>query len=316
MVLCVALTLVVVITGLRPHLVPGAGQAAPVTGPPVVGDCVVDPLPAPTLMSPNVPAGSGGTVPVYPAQQIQPCTAARYGEVVAVIGKPGPTVLKGDDANGRYLDDPNEDSCYTAAFGYLGMTTKPLLSYWQTYLLISVAVSRPSLRQHAAGQRWAACIVALPAPDPGPEPTSRTPAAPQYVGSIRDALHTGQERDQLGICLTTVDWLSGFTVGACGKPHAVELLASGDSGDRPVPRERIQATCQQMVGQLTAMADPTASGALSAQVHITDRNSSTPIITPQIPAHSVLQCGVVATGTRKLAGSLIALGTRPIPWTS
>jgi len=119
-----AVLLVAVMAGLRPHLVTGVAQAAPVPGPPAVGECVVDPLPAPKfgVVAP-VTAASGGTVPVYPSQQIQPCTGARYGEITAVIAAPKPTVVRGDDADGRFLDDPNKDSCFDPAQQYLGMMT-------------------------------------------------------------------------------------------------------------------------------------------------------------------------------------------------
>lgn len=100
------LVLVAVVTGLRPHLVAGAGQAAPIPGPPVVGDCVLDPVFGPP-MGTIVTATSGGAVPVYPAQQIRPCGGARYGEIAALIAAPKPTVVKGDGDN-RYVDDRTE----------------------------------------------------------------------------------------------------------------------------------------------------------------------------------------------------------------
>ncbi len=85
------------------------------------------------------------------------------------------------------------------------------------------------------------------------------------------------------------------------------------TGDRPVSREQLQLTCQQLVRQLTAMPDPTAAGALSIQINIQDMNSVA-VTTQQVPANSVLRCGVATTGTRKLRGSLLALGRQPIPW--
>lgn len=49
-VIGVAVFLVAVVAGIRPHLVSGAGQAAPVPGPPVIGrDCVLGPPPRSTI---------------------------------------------------------------------------------------------------------------------------------------------------------------------------------------------------------------------------------------------------------------------------
>ena len=216
-VIGLAVLLVAVVAGLRPQLVTGAAQSTPIQRPPGVGDCVVNPLPAPKLgVVAPVTADSGGTVPVYPAQQIQPCTGARYGEITAVIAAPKPTVVTGDDADGRFLNDPNESNCFVAAQQYLGMTTPPTQTFWQGRILqFSVALSRPSPRQQAAGQRWAACIVTLPPPDPASPPS-------RYGNSIRNAVHTGRYRDQLGSCIPNFDWDGGLAM--CSQPHVLELM--------------------------------------------------------------------------------------------
>ncbi len=83
----------------------------------------------------------------------------RYGEITAVIAVPKPTLVKGDNANNFHLDDPNEDGCVPTAMLYVGMTTQPVQHFWQTNLQINTGLSRPSPRQEAAGQHWAACIV-------------------------------------------------------------------------------------------------------------------------------------------------------------
>ena len=304
----VAVVLVAAGAGLRDHVVSGVGQAAPVPAPPAVGDCVVDPLvDQQEGVIATVTATSGGTVAVYPAQQIRPCTGARYGEVVGVIPVPKPTVVKGDGPDNLYLDDPNEDGCYSPAVQYVGMAMQPIERFFHMLPEIVIRLSRPSARQVAAGQRWAACIVA------GPSSGSLS-TAPPYAGSIRDALHTGQQRELLGNCLSSsVDWDEGFSVGGCGHPHALEILGFGDSGDEVVARGQVDKSCHQLARRFTGMADPTAAGALSIQIHAED-DSSTEITTAQIPAHANVGCGIATTGHRKLRGSLLALGRQSIPW--
>jgi len=304
-VIGLAVLLVAVVAGLRPQLVTGAAQSTPIQRPPGVGDCVVNPLPAPKLGVVAVTADSGGTVPVYPAQQIQPCTGARYGEITAVIAAPKPTVVTGDDADGRFLNDPNESNCFVAAQQYLGMTTPPTKSFWQGRILqFSVALSRPSPGQQAAGQRWAACIVTLPPPDPASAPS-------RYGNSIRNAVHTGRYRDQLGSCIPNFDWDGGLAM--CSQPHVLELMGWGDSGDHLVAGVQVERSCQQLVHQLTAMPDPTAGGDLSIQIGVKEGNRVA-IRPSQVPAHSRISCGVTTSGDRKLRGSLLALGQQPIPW--
>jgi len=312
-VIGVALVLVAVVAGLRPHLVTGNAQAAPVPGPPVVGDCVLDPVPPPALPSgiiTNTPV-TGGTVPVYRVRVIQPCTQTRYGEITSVIATPKPTIVRGDNADGLYLYDPNELSCESSAPQYVGMTTQPIQRFWQPAVQFSSWLAGPSPQQKVAGQHWAACIVTLRPPDPISPPTT----APQYGRSIRNALHTGQQRDQLGYCVQTAgDWASGFGSNSCRQPHDLEILANGDSGDHPVSRDQLEATCRQLVRQLTAIPDPTAAGALSITMYTEIEGHDIAITPPQVPAHSNLTCGVITTGSRKLRGSLLSLGRQPIPW--
>ena len=256
-------------------------------------------------------ATSGGTVPDYPAQQMRPCTGARYGEVAAVIPAPGRTVVNGDATSGFYLDDPNLNRCFEAAQAYVGTPPQPVLRFWQPALQVTFALSRPTPRQRAAGQHWVACIVSR-----RPAATAGESAASQrYSGSIRNAMQTGQHLDQLGSCAPAADWNAEIDVGSCGRPHRFELLAFGDSGDSSVPRIDLEQTCRQLARQVTAMSDPTAGGALTVQVHVEDFDT-TAITAAQIPAHSFSLCAVITTGNRELGGSLIALGRRPVPWIS
>jgi hypothetical protein len=86
-----AVSVVAVVAGLRPHLVSGDAAATLIPEPPAVGDCVVGPVPDPNrgVYAP-VTADSGGIVPLYPAQQIRLCPEARSGVVrsgVSLLGK-------------------------------------------------------------------------------------------------------------------------------------------------------------------------------------------------------------------------------------
>lgn len=305
LVIGLVVILVAVTTGLRAHVVAGVGRSAPVPGPPAVGDCVLDPLvPGSPLELADVTATSGGTVPRYPTQQIHSCTGTRYGEVVAVLPSPSPVLVKVDDAGGRYLDDSNADGCMTTASHYVGMTTPPVLHFWQVYLAFTTTLSRPSERQESAGQQWAACIVA---------PQYFSPALEQYPGSIRDAAHTGSQRNRLGNCVASADVNGENGPDDCGRPHARQFFAFGSTGAEVVDRTEIESTCRQLVGQVTAIPDLTAGGALSLVVQIQDDNG-TAIDTAEVPTHSDMSCGVAAVGTRSLTSSLLAWGDRPLPW--
>jgi hypothetical protein len=169
----------------------------------------------------------------------------------------------------------------------------------------------PTARQQAAGQHWAACTVS-PQP-PGPWVDPELPPAPRFSGSLRDALHTGIERDQLGYCSVAADLLSGGGPSSCRQPHASEVLGWGETGERAGSRRSFQLSCAQVVAQLTGLPDPTAGGQLLPVMTAMD-DSSTALRDPEIPAHSYLVCAVATKNGRKLAGSLLALGRSPIPW--
>lgn len=70
-----------------------------------------------------------------------------------------------------------------------------------------------SKRLGSGGRR--ACIVALP-------PSDQVSASPRYDGSLRDAVHTGRSRDQLGSCISNFDWDGGLIT--CTQPHVLEVM--------------------------------------------------------------------------------------------
>ncbi len=309
MLLVVVAVLVAVLANLRPQVRAGSAQAVPVAGPPAVGDCVMDPFPGESVSPVPDLATAGGTVPIYPAQTIQPCSGARYGEVVAVFPHPLPYVAKGDDHSGRYLQDPNVDKCSPLLSAYLGMVPEPMSSFWIPDLSINGGLSRPSVRQTTAGQHWAACVISVQPPDVYADPLT----GPRYGASLRNAVKTGAERNVIGRCPPLVDWTSQPLTGSCASPHVLELLAYGGSGNKSMDRAQLDLSCRQFANQVTGIPDPSAAGALDVQVHVEDGDNAV-IAGQQIPPASFLRCGVVVLDGHKLAGSLLALGRAPIPW--
>lgn len=269
----------------------------------------MDPFPSRTVLPVPDPATAGGTVPVYPPQAVEPCSGARYGEVVAVFPHPLPYAVKGDDSTGRYLQDPNVDNCGRLLSAYLGMVDVPMFGIWTPNLSLVTGLARPSVRQAAVGQRWAACVVTV---QPGNVPAGPF-TGPLYGSTLRNALQTGAERNLLGRCPPVVNWTVAPSTGSCGNPHLLELLGYGYTGGRSFSREQLALSCRQLVDKLTGLPDPTAAGALAVQVHIEDGNNAV-ITAAQIPPDSFLQCGVVVLDGRKLAGSLLGLGRAPLPW--
>lgn len=305
LVIALVAVLVTVVANLRPTIIQGSAQSAPVPGIPAVGDCVLDALGGSLLASANETATSRSSH--YSRQQIGPCAGARYGEVVAVMRTPRAPVMAGD-ATSRYLEDPNMDSCYLSTPSYLGLPAGSVSTYWMPNLRRTSVMSAPTIRQQAAGQQWVACVVGLPPPNGSAGPVIGS----SYNSSLRDALHTGSQRDHLGSCLESTDReLDSGT--DCGLPHALETFAFGSTNGLPVSRTALQESCGQLVRRLTGLPDPTAGGQLVIDMYV-GQGSAADNAEPQIPADTVLQCGVAAADNRRLSGSLIALGTQPIPW--
>jgi len=318
----VVLLAAVVAPNMGVRNVPGTPEAAPVAGPPAVGDCVTDPVdPGWNLLEaqPGTPGVTVGTY-AYPSLGMSPCGGRRYGEVVAVIpnpSKPVVTVTNDDNSNSSTVVDPNLDTCYPAAGRYAGMAAtgirpEPTLKDWYPQLRFGSSASAPSKRQRAAGQHWLACFVYLL---PAGGTAAEMEADERYDGSLRNALTTGKQRNRLGSCNAGDDLNpQNGAPGDCDTVHLSEMFALGNTDSHPTSRAELQRSCRQLVQQLTRIPDITAVGPLTSQMQATD-DSGALIEKPQLPPNTNLTCGIIVTDpTRHLNGSLLALGGQRIPW--
>ena len=313
--IALALATVAFSSQLWPRPIAGIAVAVPVPGPPTVGECVPN-----SGTTPWNPEGAGvhqpGTHPyLYPRLGVSVCDGIRYGEVTAVIAEPSTAVVTvGADGTITAVTDSNTDSCTLAALRYVGSPTggqqpQRALSFWYVVPAIDAVASRPSVRQAAAGQHWLACIIFLQQDTYG----GVGDLPPSYDSSLRSALQTGVYRDQLGNCFADIDANSSIPT-VCGDPHRAETFGFGTTGHTPVGRAGLSRSCSQLISGLTRLPDITARGALAVQLQVTGSDGHL-VTGAQIPANSDAVCSINATGGRKLAGSLLAIGTRPIPWT-
>jgi hypothetical protein len=280
-----------------------AGVAAPiyVPPPPAVGDCITTSVPA----FPNY-APDRSVYDTYPQVPIAACDGDRYGEVVALIAVPVPLTVTGDKSF-MSIDDPNTGTCWLATSDYLGMTDPITLSGvdWTPSLSMQFqAIAAPSVLQHAAGQRWVACIA-----------TPYAYTTPRYSGTLHDAVHTGAARDQTGTCADGTDDNLGSTPGACQQPHTTQLIATGATTGPGTTRAQLDQDCEAVLSQLTGKPDITADGALTAYTLVRDGRGDLSDA-DVLEADNSAVCGVTSTHpSRTLSGGLIGLGDQPIPWT-
>ena len=299
---------VVIIPTVAGRTVPGVAQATPVPGPPVVGECIAGRFD----LSWDMP----GTDPAkyrYPELALNQCSQAHYGEVVSVIAAPITPKFDVDPGGASMsIDDENIFTCSQAAWSFFssappGNAASILYGYWSIGLATSVVPMTPTVRQRAAGEHWLACATYLT-----DESVSGGTTLIQYQGTLRSALSTGAGRDYLGHCPTESDW-NQMTSSACRRPHHGETFGVGGLLSS-TSRATLTASCAKLVAQITKNATLTRDGRLTVDVQATDSTGNT-VNGSNIPARATAQCGVSTTGGRLLNGSLIAIGSAPIPWT-
>ena len=296
MLICVivAVLLVPIVSGWRVH---GQAQRSSTSGPPRVGDCLSS---VPSQRS-SMESGQ----PLF-AVTTRPCNESNVGEVAAVVSKihfSPPTLDNGQTVAQQVNCDPLVRNYLgwptPAADGGPGPSNTQASLAWQPPDTISVGLLGPGVAQYIAGQRWTACVVY---PEYGP-----------YPGSIRGSVRNGHGADTFGSCLSTSDSEAARMI-PCREPHRTEIF-----GRMPVDADdskaNLDASCLTLARGITGMRDPTVSGNLTIAVidqQIQDDNPEPPTRTP-LGRHQAW-CSATAAGSQSLAGTLIGIGDRPLPW--
>ena len=305
LVLALVLLAAVTVPNAVGRTIPGVAQAVPMPGSPSVGQCVGQRFDLGWFM-----AGGSSAKYRYPELGIGDCGSAHYGEVVSVIATPTIPKILGDSGGGYAVDDKNMDACYQAAAQFLGLRAAEqpdLFGYWRRSVMYPVVPLMPTARQRAAGQHWLACATYL-----NQLSADGAVSLVGYPGSLRNAVSTGAGRNYLGFCPKEADWIQ-MSATSCDMPHHGEVFGSGGALPHDVARTTLTSSCKNLIDQVTKNADLIRVGRLVVTVQITDKNGAT-VKGAMIPAQSNLQCGIVTPAGRLLQGSLIAIGTGPIPW--
>ncbi|MDQ2847976.1 MAG: hypothetical protein M3Y77_16860 [Actinomycetota bacterium] len=230
---------------------------------------------------------------------------------MSLIARPTTAKIVVDPGSGGIsIDDKNLDACYKATGRFAGLDESGerslLFGYWSSSTFLPAVPLTPTARQRAAGQQWLACATYLT----DLSDVGRTSPI-GYQGSLRNAESTGGGRDYLGYCPDKPDWNEATSM-SCRSPHHGEIFGIGGLS-HDVARATLTSSCVQLVEQVTKSPDLVRDGQLIVDVQVTDMKGKT-LNGVTIPKGSNLQCGVVTGGGRMLQGSLIAIGTEPIPW--
>lgn len=306
---CAAAALVPLASGLR---VAGTGRAVELPADPRIGDCVVG-APAGSLQAPGqlspaaAPSSRSSAATVAPDAPLlvgfAPCRGQPViGEIVGVASSPA--VARTVVAPPVGLD------CRSSALDYAGLTSvdnrfvlpgqppgDPVS--WNLSIDTGNRWVLPAPWLQAAGKTWSACIV-----------TPRDSGL--YRGRLAGAFAGERLPDAFGTCWDSTQVSAASQRANCDEPHAAELISAGRVLDLAgTGSAAIVASCAALAARVMGREDPTASGELVLQTspvaaRIDLRTSG---------SLSVL-CYVASADDRKLTGSVVGLGSRPVPFAS
>ncbi len=276
------LLLVVIASGLSGQRTAGTPVGAPVRPAPSVGDCQLE-----VTSEAEVPGNQ------LPSPGLSPCSGPRVGEVMVVFpdyaaagtvspGSVSPLEACSDELNG-YLGQPGEKS-------------QP--GTWVPALTVETRLVYPSPRQRAAGQHWAACVV---------YPLAGNTVVRQFSGPVRNVMRRpGTDSATLSACFDEL----GKEPLRCLSPHRAEVFAwmtvePGTTG------AELQASCQELVEDVTLMPDPTAAGELTISGAIYPLDS---VLSGTYRAQFALCAVTVTDPVRTLTSTLRNLADGPVPF--
>jgi len=294
----VVITAVLLVAAVVPKIpdrtLAGSGGMAPSPGPPLMGECVLQPMGGTESMSGAQPILTAGSWVAYSTAPAVPCSGGRYGEVAYVIPGEQAKVLASKDESGGAIDL----RCADEMKRYVGLGQSgelPVSQHWTPAANVSFFVAGPSQLQASVGQNWVACIAAIYGPDGQSIHSDR---------SLKNIFAAGHLTSALSVCAQTTD-PTVSAVGACSQPHDEEMLANSTG---PLPSlAALTSSCLALAKAFTGMPDPTAAGQLKVYVTNPLKNAA--------DAGAVPQCVVASTNIHhKLVGPLIGLGTKPVRW--
>ena len=285
--LLLALVAAVALPVLAGKPVAGAPVAALIAPPPAVGSCVGD------ISYPDPGTADRTEDRALPVATVIKCSGEVSGEIMSVTPRrSGPTV----STLGEY--DQANPSCRSQVEEYLGTAATTVIGgvEWNLNIDVEVTTVGPNAHDRAAGRTWSACVVSAS--------NQIYPATPLHL-----SWQTGTLPDAFGLCWAENLVQHGVPTN-CTSPHRTQQIGYGfvaqtsDDGTGIVSSagpDDIVAGCRELAATVMKVSDPTRGGALT--VRVVDDSSGAPYV----------QCAVAVVGSRKLTGSLIGIGNRPLP---
>ncbi len=272
--LLLATTAVLVAPALQHPGLSGRASAAALPGPPAVGSC---------LLVRDAVAG-----PVD-------CAEPHDLEVTAGVDSDATT--------------PSPEQCTQRAVDYVAPIR---VDDWLVPLAMDVAVIPAPPGERAGDRGWQAC-------------TMRPTTHDRFAGTVRGMTLADYRSDVFGSCF---DQHPGPKI-RCDSPHDAELLGTADvvvtdaapAGNRvrqlpgasalsaPLIAD-LTGRCTSLAARLTGVADPTYAGLLGIRMFVRGVDPTAQPDTLRV----AVSCVAVAPPGQPLSGSVVGLGTRPLPF--
>lgn len=305
-VLAGAVVLLAVIAGQSPRTAGGTAVAAPIPGPPTVGQCLLAaPGSAELLLDDQGLRSTGRELATCPAaDDTWTARSVVLGEVAAVLTE--------------RLGRP-QDGCVQPVADFLGEPPPRVAGAWITAGGPRVLVVNPDRRQWADGQRWQACVLLPPLWTADGLLDPARGIGPVLRESARGRWSDPTFRNRLGDC---VDEYSGavatlYAPVFCGRGHELERLGVIVGAVDPRAAAVLRQSCGDLASARTAAADPTFGGRLRILVVVTAADGTSREIgddAEELPGAVAADCLVRPTDpTTLLTASVIGLGAGPVP---
>ncbi len=293
LLLVIALVCALAVPNLVGRQVAGAAVGEVIAGPPAVGTCVSALSAAGPDEIDDVKVDDAVPSRSLPVATAAPCSGQVIGEVISVS-----TTNTSQVSTLQEYDEAHPD-CRSQVETYLGTTATTALVgvQWSKSIYVDAVTVGPDEHDRTAGRTWSACVMSAVGQE---YPTP---------GTLKASWATGTLPAAFGLCWADQVVQHGIPT-ACTTPHSTQQLAYADvlrpsvsdnSMISVADPAHVLAGCRQAAASIMKVQDPTFGGRLAVKV-VTDP-----------PGAPFVQCTVSATGGKALTGSLIGLGSKPLP---
>ncbi|WP_188940898.1 hypothetical protein [Nakamurella endophytica] len=251
------------------------------------------PAAAPDRCVDTAPPGAGPDGPEYPSTQIPgvtvgACDAGVWGRFVTVLPDTSASLLLSPDLWVRDVD-----ACASAQAPAAGSVRRDGALTWYPAVTGQLHLVGPAALARAAGQVWLACLLTT---------RSGRPFDPRAAGGT--VPFDWAAPAEFGDCYLGGPRVAGVRPPSCVEQHRGQVLARGTFDPTAATAPDVRRSCQRQAARLLGADDPTRDGRLVIAA----------VRDPDVPEEGAVLCTATTADSRTLVGTLIGLGSQPLPY--